>query len=69
MDLIWYRWLMKDEKVCLFFEDDIKFMHYFRDWMDLGEVKDNILEWDRMGSHVSNRESGIVKYLIKKKNC
>ena len=35
--------------------------------MMLGEVKYNKLEWDRMGSHVSNKESGIVKYLIKRK--
>ena len=37
-------------KSVLIFEDDIKFIHYFRDWMEkmLGEIKDNNINWDLM---------------------
>ena len=34
----------------LIFEDDIKFVPYFRDWMTtmLDEIRDNDIKWDLM---------------------
>ena len=34
----------------LIFEDDIKFIPYFRDWIKamLGEIRDNDIKWDLM---------------------